>query len=139
MAEREIVTDEGGTGPKTSIKMTRSMGEDIGWIGLDVMEKIEDETIDYNYTKWQWFFANFWGDKIWKKVMSKVVGKAKNDKFALNKNKVFLDYVFENTATELNAVYEKGMHPIARFSLMELVDKEKPEPEKPKTVEELWP
>ncbi len=62
MTERMTIGDEGGSGPKTSIKMTRAMGEGIGWIALDILKEIEAGTINLSYTQWEWFIANFWFD-----------------------------------------------------------------------------
>jgi len=142
MAETMIIDDKQDTGARTSIKMTRSMGEDAGFIILlDVMEAIEKSTINLSYSRWQWFFANIWNDPFWKKVMSKVVTWAKNDKLNLNKNGYFLDLVFEKTALEFNIEVKTGEHPVYRQSFRELITKERPKPEieKPMTVEDLFP
>lgn len=141
MTERMTIGDEGGSGPKTSIKMTRAMGEGIGWIALDILKEIEAGTINLSYTQWEWFIANFWFDDTWKKVLSKVINKSRTNKpkLDLNKNGYFLDFIFENVAIELHNEAKKGAHPIFRQSLMELVTKEKPKKKQPKTIKDLWP
>ena len=138
MAERMIIEDEHDTGPKTSIKMTRALGEDIGWIALEIMEAIENESIDLKYSRWQWFISHFWDDEIWKMALNKVIVQAKNDKLNLNKNNFFLNFIFEKIATELNNAMKKGVHPIFRQAFMELVTKQKPKPEKPHQAKDLW-
>jgi len=136
---RMTVTDEGDKGPKTSIKMTRAMGEDIGWIALDIMEDIENGDINLKYSRWQWFISNFWNDEVWKIALNKVINMARKEQLDLNKNEYFLDYMFEHISTELNEACKKGTHPIFRQAFMELVTKNKPVPPEPKTVEDLYP
>ena len=126
-----IVEEEHGRegGPKTSIKMTRSMGEDIGWIAIDIMEGIENQDVNLTYSRWDWFIGFFWNDPIWKSAMSKIITKAKNDRFNLNKCSYFLDFVFERTANELYTECKQGVHPVFRQAFMELVTKRKPQPQ----------
>ena len=137
MAERMIIEEE-RTGAKTSISMTRAMGEDIGWIAVEILEKIEKREINLTHHKWQWFIGHYWNDEIWKKALSKVITWAKNDGLDLNKNQYFLDFIFEKTAIELNIEVKKGAHPIFRQAFMELVTKKRPIPEPERQAKDLW-
>jgi len=138
MSNRMIINDEKDKTPKTSIKMTRAMGEDVGWIALDIMTGIEEHNIDLTFSRWEWFVSHFWDDEIWKKTLNKIILNAKNMDIDINKNQYFLDFMFENIATELNNAMKKGVHPIFRQAFMELVTKEKAKPLPKRKYEDLW-
>ena len=137
IGRRMVVDDESSGVAKTSIKMTRSMAEDIGFKVKKIFNDIIEGTVDLSYAEWIWFISQCWGDEIWINAMIIVINKAREKKLNLNKNSFFLDFVLEKTPSELKAEFRK-IHPIARLSLMELVDKKLPEPEKPRKFEELW-
>jgi len=142
MAQRMVIDDKSSdSGARTSIKMTRSMGEDIGWVALDdIMEAIEKHTINLSYSKWEWFIGFYWNDDVWKNALSKVINKARKDNFNLNKCSHFLDFIFTHTPVELHAETKSGMHPVFRQAVMELVGKKR-QKETPRElkIEDLFP
>lgn len=134
MSERMIIDGES----RPPIKMTRSMGEDIGWKALFVLENIEKKSIDFSYSLWQWFIAHFWFDDVSKGMLSIVVRLAKNDELNLNKNQYFLDFIFEKTALELDKKMGKGVHPIVRQAFMDIINKKRPEPKPDRQAKDIW-
>jgi len=132
-----IPTDEKEGYAKTSLKMTRSMSEDIGLKVKKVLEEIDKETVNLSYTEWQWFVSQCWSDEVLIAAMGRAIQKAKNVKLDLNKNKEFLQFVSEKSPSELKNEFRKT-HPIARLSLMDLVDKKPPEKQPERKYEDLW-
>ena len=133
----QINDDAGDKSQRTSIKMTRSMSEDIGLKVKEILKKIVDGKINLTYSEWIWFISQCWNDEIWIKAVIIAINKAREIKLDLNKNSFFLDFILEHTPLELKKEFART-HPIARLSLMELVDKQIPEPEKPHKFKELW-
>jgi len=130
-------TDEKEGYAKTSLRMTRSMSEDIGLTVKKILEEIDNETINRSYTDWQWFISQCWSDDILIAAMGQAIQKAKKVKLDLNKNKAFLRFISEKTPSELKNEFRKT-HPIARLALMDIVDKKPKEPEKKRKYEDLW-
>lgn len=135
---REIIDDKTDTGPRTSISMTRNLGQDIGFIVLiDILEAIENRTINFSYTRWQWFIGYYWNDKVWKDCLAKVITELKNKNFNINKCSYFLDFIFEKTVNEMVESL-KGTHPIYKQALMELVARKRPEKKPEREYSDLW-
>jgi len=135
--KREIISGN-DSGPKTSINMTRNLGQDIGFIVLiDILEAIEKNNINLSYSRWQWFIGYYWEDQIWKDCLAKVITDLKNKGFNLNKCSYFLDFIFEKTVNEM-VKSTKGTHPIYKQALMELVARKRPEKRKEREYEDLW-
>jgi len=135
---REIIDDKTDTGPRTSISMTRNLGQDIGFIALiDILEAIEDKTINLSYSRWQWFIGYYWNDPVWKDCLAKVITELKNKDFNLNKCSYYLDFIFEKTVNEM-VESAKGSHPIYRQALMELVARKRPEKKPEREYSDLW-
>jgi len=133
-----IPTDDKEGYAKTSLTMTRAMSEDIGLKVKKILEDIANNTVNLSYTEWQWFVSQAWCDEIWVMAMVKAIQIAKREHIDLNTNEEFLNLISEMSASELKNEFRKT-HPIAKLSLMDLIQKKIPEPVKPKTVEELWP
>ena len=135
--QRMIPTDETEGYAKTSLTMTRAMSEDIGLKVKKVLEDIANNTVALSYTEWQWMVSQAWCDEIWIMAMVKAIQMAKREGINLNKNVEFLNTISEMTASELKNEFRKT-HPIAKLSLMDLIQKKPPEPEKPRKYEDLW-
>ena len=139
MPNRTLVDDsEKESHAKTSLKMTRSMSNDIGLKIKKILEDIYNGTVNLSYSEWHWLITTCWNDKVWIAALNKAIYQASIDKIDLNKNGAFLQLITEMTPSELKEELRRT-HPIATMSLMDLVDKKPPEPKKPKTIEELWP
>lgn len=136
---REIIDDNPrNVNVKTSINVTRNLGQDIGFIALiDILEAIENKTIKLNYSRWQWFIGYYWNDPIWKEALSKSITQLKNKNFNINKCSYFLDFIFEKTVNEM-VESTKGTHPIYKQALMELVTRNRPEKRKEREYDDLW-
>ena len=130
-------TDEKEGYAKTSLRMTRSMSEDIGLKVKKVLEEIDKKTVNLSYTDWQWFVSQCWNDEVLIAAMGRAIQKAKNVKLDLNKNKAFLQFISEKTPSELKNEFRKT-HPIARLSLMDIVEKKPRKPEEKRKYEDLW-
>lgn len=126
------------TGPKTSIRITRGLGQDVGFIALiDILEAIEERNIHLNYSRWQWFVSYFWEDEIYKKALAKAITILKNRDFDINKCSYFLDLIFEKTSYEMEQS-SKGTHPIYKQALMELVTRKRPEKRHERNYDDIW-
>lgn len=136
--KREIIDDKIDTGPRTSISMTRNLGQDIGFIVLiDILEAIEQKKINLSYSRWQWFIGFYWDDPVRKDCLAKVITELKNKDFNLNKCSYFLDFIFEKTVNEM-VESTKGSHPIYKQALMELVARIRPEEKPEREYSDLW-
>jgi hypothetical protein len=131
--------DEKGYG-KTSLKMTRSLAEDIALKVRKIKRDIDDGTVNLTYSEWQEFISYCWSDDIWIMAFNKAIEMCKKANIDLNKNVEFLAMISERTPSELKNEFKKT-HPIARMSLMDIIDKKpkKDEPEKELTVEDMFP
>ena len=132
-----IPTDEKEGYAKTSLRMTRSMAEDIGLKVKKVLKEIDEKKVNLSYTDWQWFVSQCWNDEVLIAAMGRAIQKAKNVNLNLNKNKKFLQFISEKTPSELKNEFRKT-HPLARLALMDIVDKKPREPEKGRKYEDLW-
>lgn len=137
MSEKMTITDEGRGGPKTSLKMTRSMSEDIGLKVKEIFIKISDHTIQLGYTEWQWLITQCWSDEIWTNAVNKAIYHAETMKLNLNENGAFLQLIRERTLTELKKEFGKT-HPIAKMSLMDILLKKPPEKPKEHYYNDVW-
>ena len=142
-----VPDDEQKSHARTSLRMTRSMSEDIGMKLKKILEQIhntidpqpnDEEKINLTHAQWQEVVTYLWSDEIWSMALNKAIIMCKQGDIDMNKNAEFLLMVAEKGPFELKAEFRKT-HPIARLSLMDLVTKKPPEPEKVRTVEELWP
>ncbi len=136
--QRTIIDDEQESHAKTSLRMTRSMSEDIGLKIKKIMEDIDNNKVNLSYTEWQWFISQCWNDEIWIMAINKAIRQCKEYGIDLNRNKEFLNLIAEMTPFELKNEFRKT-HPIARLSLMDIVDKKPPKPKKDVTLESLFP
>ncbi len=139
LSSRELVGDDKkSTSPKGSISMTRNLGQDIGFIvKLDVLMAIENRTIDFTYSQWQWFVGYFWEDTAWKNALSQCITDFKNLKFNMNKCSYFVDFIFERTVNEMVESNE-GAHPIYKQAFMELLTRNRPEKQPEREYCDLW-
>lgn len=134
---RMIPSDDDKTTAKTSLIMTRSMSEDIGLKVKKTLESIDKKTINYSYAQWQEYVSYIWSDDIWIMALNKAIRLSKESEVDLNRNKYFLDLIWEMSPTELKNEFKKT-HPIARLALMDLIDKKPPKPERRRKYEDLW-
>ena len=135
--KREIIEDESSGHAKTSIRMTRSMSEDIGLKVKKVLEDIQNHKIDFSYAEWQWFVTQCFSDEIWIGAINKAIYQASIEGLSLNDNGAFLQLMAEKAPVELKAEFRK-VHPVARLALMELLDK-KPQKKPRKTqYPDVW-
>lgn len=132
-----VPTDDKTGYAKTSLKMTRSMSNDIGLKVKKVLQEIADGTVDLSHTEWQWLVSQCWSDDIWIDATVKAIEKTKRYRMNLNKNPAFLQLISELTPSQLKAEFKKT-HPICRLSLMDLVNKKQPKKEMEHTYEDLW-
>jgi len=132
-----IPTSDDSGFQKTSLTMTRAMADDIGLKVKKILEDIDNKTINQSYTDWQWFISECWSDDIWIMAMNKAIIKCKEIKLDLNCCKNFLDIIQEMSPTELKNEFKKT-HPIARLSLMDIVNKKQPKPKPERLYEDLW-
>jgi len=137
MAERMTITDEGRSGAKTSLKMTRSMSEDIGLKVKEIFEKIAEGTVDLKYTEWQWLITQCWSDEIWVSAVNKAIYKAEVGEIDLNHNGAFFQLIRERTLLELKKEFTKT-HPIAKMSLMDILLKKPPKKEREHQYKDIW-
>ena len=121
-------TDESSGYAKTSLTMTRSMSEDIGLKIKKILEDIDNNKVDLTYTQWQELISYCWNDEVWIMAMNKTIRQCKIYNIDLNRNVEFLNIIVEMTPSELKNEFRKT-HPIARLSLMDIVDKQPPKPE----------
>lgn len=135
--QRTIVDDERDSHAKTSLKMTRSISEDIGMKIKKILEDIDNGTVNLTYTQWQELISYCWNNEIWIMAMNKAIRKCKDYNIDLNRNKEFLNLIVEMTPSELKKEMRKT-HPIARLSLMDIVDKKPPKPKPKRQVENIW-
>jgi len=132
-----IPTDDREGYAKTSLSMTRSMSEDIGLKVKKILEDIDAGTVNLSYTEWQWFISECWCDDIWIMAINKAIIKCREVELDLNLCKEFLMIIQEMSATELKNEFKKT-HPIAKLSLMDIVDKKPPKPQPGRVYEDLW-
>jgi len=128
--------EEKGFG-KTSLTMTRAMSEDIALKIRKIKNAIDSNTINLSYSEWQELVSYCWSDDIWIMAMNMAIEMAKDEKIDLNHCKDFLKLISERTPSELKIEFKKT-HPIARLSLMDIIDKQPPKTEKPRRYEDLW-
>lgn len=131
------ISDDDKGSSKTSLKMTRSMGEDIGMKIKKILEDIYADKVDLTYLQWQEVVSYCWSDEIWLKAINKAIYHASIKKIKLNKNGAFLQLIAEMTLAELKEEFRK-IHSIAKMSLMDIINKKPPEPERKRKYEDLW-
>lgn len=136
--QRMIENDEKSGYAKTSLKMTRSMSNDIALSAKKILSDIDENKVDLNYSEWQEFVSYYWSDEIWIDAINKAINMANEIDLDLNKNGAFLKLISTRTFPELKKEMKKK-HPIAGLSLMDAVLKKPPEPEPVKKVKDLWP
>jgi len=134
---RTVIGDEKESHARTSIRMTRSMTEDIGFKVKKIFKEIIERKVELSYDEWIWFISMCWSDPVWINALVIVINRCRAENFNLNKCSYFLDFILEKTPGELKETVSK-IHPIARLSLMELVDKKPSKPEKPHKYKDVW-